>query len=90
MVIEKIIRKEYPIWVKRIKIEDLDLDLCSHKFREYLQNHPHPSEIFVKCNEDGSLNLRLRKKGRMEYRIYDISKHDKMIETKEVLLDIKG
>jgi len=82
MKLLKIIRKEYPIWVTKIKTEELDLDLCSPKFRNFLENSPHPNETFVKCNEDGSFNLRLRKKGRKEYRIYDIIKHENIVEEK--------
>ena len=87
MIIYKIIRKEYPIWVRKFKIEELDPNLCSPKFRNYIENYTPPSETFVKCNEDGSLNMRLRKKGRKEYRIYDIMKHENIVEQKEIRND---
>lgn len=82
MEIYKIIRKAYPKWVRRVKATDLDLNLCSSKFRNHLENHPHPEEVFVKCNEDGSFDLRPRKKGRQEYRLYDVMKHEEIVETK--------
>lgn len=82
MEIYKIIRKKYPRWVKRVKTVDIDLELCSPKFRNYLENHPHPEETFIKCDENGVIDFRPRKKGRKEYRIYDIMKHEEIVETK--------
>lgn len=87
MIIYKIIRKAYPKWVRRIKTSDLDLNLCSLKFKNSVMIGTPPTEVFVKCNEDGSFDLRPRKKGHQEYRLYDIMKHEEIIETKTIKND---
>ena len=80
MKLIKILHKNYPIWVRRFKISDLNLELCSHKFKIYLENHPCLEEVFVKCNKDETFNMRLKKNDRQEYRIYCIIKHETIIE----------
>jgi len=80
MKLIKILHKNYPIWVRRFKTTDLNLELCSYKFRNYLENHSYPEEVFVRCNEDGTFNMRLKKNDHQEYRIYPIIKHEIIIK----------
>lgn len=64
MEVIKINRKGKPLFVRRLKIGDLDKLKCSHKF--LLHGFPDDMVVNVKCYEDGTLDLRGKKE---EYRI---------------------
>lgn len=64
MGIIEIIRKGRPLFVKQIKVGDLDKSKCSNKFLEH--NFSDDYFVNVKCHEDGTLDLRGKKE---EYRI---------------------
>jgi hypothetical protein len=59
-----IVRKGMPLYVKEIRVGELDKTKCSPKFLTH--NLPDDTIVNVKCHEDGTLDLR-GKKG--EYRI---------------------
>lgn len=62
--IKIITRKGLPLYVKEMKLGELDKTKCSPKFLTH--NLPDDTIVNVKCHEDGTLDLR-GKKG--EYRI---------------------
>lgn len=64
MTVTKIIRKSMPVFVKQIRVADLDKSKCSHKFLSH--RFDDDMIIYVKCHEDGTLDLRGKKQ---EYRI---------------------
>ena len=64
MNIIEIIRKSRPIFVKQVKVSDLDKSKCSHKFLTH--NLTVDTIVNVKCYQDGTLDLRGKKE---EYRI---------------------
>ena len=53
---ERILRKKYIIFVKKIKVGDLDKDKLSNKFKSH--NFDDDMIVNVKCNSDGSFDLR--------------------------------
>lgn len=57
-------RKGFPLYVKKMKIGDLDKTRCSPKFLSH--NFPNEMIVNVKCYADGTLDLRGK---RSEYRI---------------------
>ena len=67
-----VIRKEYPITVLIFKVSELDKTKCSNKFQKHSLNKDF--EIYVRCDKDGEILFRGKKQ---EYRLYDISKHEK-------------
>lgn len=64
MEIIKILRKNMPLFVRRMRVGELDKSKCSIKFLSHNLNDD--VIVNVKCYEDGTLDLR-GKKG--EYRI---------------------
>lgn len=64
MEILKINRKGKPVYVRSILISELDKSKCSLKFLSHI--FPISYKIYVKCLEDGTLDLRGKKQ---EYRI---------------------
>jgi len=62
--VKMITRKGIPLYVKEIKLGELDKTKCSPKFLTH--NLPDDTIVNVKCYEDGTLDLRGRKG---EYRI---------------------
>ena len=64
MGIIKIIRKARPLFVKEMKVGDLDKSKCSTKFLTH--NFDDDMVVHVKCLEDGTLDLRGKKE---QYRI---------------------
>jgi hypothetical protein len=64
MEIIKILRKNKPLFVKQIKVGELDKTKCSPKFLLYNLNDS--VIVNVKCYEDGTLDLKCKKE---EYRI---------------------
>lgn len=62
--IKIVVRKGMPLYVKEVRLGDLDKSKCSSKFLSH--NLPDDTIVNVKCHEDGTLDLR-GKKG--EYRI---------------------
>lgn len=60
----EIMRKKYPTVVKLVKVGELDKSRCSDKFLEH--NFPDDMEVYVKCHQDGSFDLRGKKE---EYRL---------------------
>jgi len=68
MKIETVIRKNHEQLVRRMKVENLDINKLSAKF---LSNKIDPkAEVFVKCDEFGNFEFRGKKQ---EYRIYPLS-----------------
>lgn len=64
MEITKILRKNKPLFLKRMKVGQLDKTKCSAKFLSHNLNDD--AIINVKCYEDGTLDLRGKNE---EYRI---------------------
>lgn len=64
MKIKKIIRKGRPLFVKEMKVGELDKSKCSHKFLSHKFNDD--MLVNVKCYSDGTIDLRGKKE---EYRI---------------------
>lgn len=64
MEVIKILRKNMPLFVRKMKVGELDKTKCSTKFL----SHNFNDYVFVnvKCFEDGTLDLRGKKE---EYRI---------------------
>jgi hypothetical protein len=60
----EILRKNMPLFVRRIKVGELDKSKCSTKFLSHNLNDD--VIVNVKCYEDGTLDLRGKKE---EYRI---------------------
>lgn len=60
----QIIRKGRPLFVKQMKVGDLDKSKCSHKFLSH--NLSDDTIVNVKIYENGTLDLRGK---REEYRI---------------------
>lgn len=78
MEIILIIRKNYPIFVTPIKVRDLKWGLCSVKFQRHVELLNDPErEVYVKCDKNGGIDWRLRRGDRYEYRLFDISKHER-------------
>ena len=72
-----VIRKKRPTLVMPIMAKDLDKDMCSSKFLAHIGADVNPETlVYVKCNALGDIVFRPRAKGRREYRIYDVSKHE--------------
>lgn len=59
MEIIKILRKNMPLFVKQIKVGELDKTKCSTKFLSH--NLDDDVIVNVKCYEDGTLDLRGKK-----------------------------
>lgn len=59
-----IIRKNMPIFVKQIKVGELDKTKCSSKFLSH--NLDDNMIVNIKCHENGSMDYRGKKE---EYRI---------------------
>ena len=57
-------RKGWPCFVKPTKVSNLDLSKCSKKFIS--NNFPPDMVVYVKCYENGEIDLRGKKE---EYRI---------------------
>lgn len=64
MEIKEIIRKGRPLFVKVMKVGELDKSKCSHKFLSH--NFNDDVLVNVKCYPDGTIDLRGKKE---EYRI---------------------
>lgn len=64
MEIIRILRKTKPIWVKVVKVGELDKNKCSAKFLSH--NLSDDMCVNLKCDENGTLDLRGNKQ---EYRI---------------------
>jgi hypothetical protein len=64
MEIIKILRKNMPLFVRRVKVGELDKTKCSTKFLSHNLNDD--VIVNVKCYEDGIFDLRGKKE---EYRI---------------------
>lgn len=68
----------HPVLVMPIMAKDLDREKCSSKFLKHIGVDVNPETlVYVKCNALGDICYRPRAKGRVEYRIYDVSKHEK-------------
>ena len=65
--VKEIVRKGLPVYVRAVKIKDLDKSKCSPKFLSH--NFNEETIVYVKCYNDGTLNLRSKKE---EYRIIPI------------------
>jgi hypothetical protein len=63
-MIKEIKRKGRPLFVKMVKVRDLDKTKCSHKFLSH--QFPDDFDVFIKCDENGNIDLRGKKE---EYRI---------------------
>lgn len=68
MEVLKVERKGVPVFVVKKKILELDVTKLSHKFLEH--DFDQDTEVYVKCLEDGTLDLRGNKE---EYRLLPIS-----------------
>ena len=78
MEILSIIRKMRPILVMPIMVKDLDKEKCSNKFLSHIGVDVNAETVvYVKCDALGNINYRPRAEGRTEYRLYDVSKHEK-------------
>lgn len=64
MKITKILRKNRSVFVRQMKVSELDKTKCSPKFLSH--NFDDDLMVNVKCYEDGSFDLRGKKE---EYRI---------------------
>ncbi len=77
MIILSIIRKKYTVLVTPINVVDINRDMCSTKFLSHIDKEDHNIKVvYVKCDAQGNLDLRNKSKGRKEYRIYDVNKHE--------------
>lgn len=63
----KVLRKNHPCYVIQKQVSELDKTKCSHKF--LTNNLPEDSLVFVKCYENGEIDLRGKKE---QYRIIPI------------------
>jgi len=64
----KVIKKGMPVFVIKKKVSELDKTKLSHKFLEH--KFDDNEEVYVKCHENGELDLRGRKE---EYRLIPIT-----------------
>lgn len=64
MKIEQIIRRGKPLFIKKVRVGDLDKNKMSNKFLSH--NFKDDEVVNVKCYQDGTLDLRGKKE---EYRI---------------------
>ena len=64
MEITTVVRKRWPKLVMRMLVRELDKSKCSTKFLSH--NFDDEMVVYVKCFEDGTIDLRGKKK---EYRI---------------------
>ncbi len=64
MEIKEIIRKSRPLFVRVMKVGELDKSKCFHKFLSH--NFKDDMLVNVKCYPDGTIDLRGKKE---EYRI---------------------
>jgi len=64
MEIKEIIRKNRPLFVRVMKVSELDKTKCSHKFLSH--NFNDDLLVNVKCLPDGTIDFRGKKE---EYRI---------------------
>ena len=64
MEIKKIIRKGMPLYVRLVKVSELDKTKCSNKFLSH--NLADDILVNVKCYEDGRFDLRGKKE---QYRL---------------------
>jgi hypothetical protein len=74
-----IIRKEYPVIVKEIRVDELDRAKCSNKFLKHIDNmlQSNPEvKVYVKVSNNGDVDYRKKSGDKLEYRIFDISKHE--------------
>jgi len=60
----KVIKKGMPVFVVRKKVSELEENKLSHKFKTH--NFDKDTEVYIKCYEDGELDLRGKKQ---EYRL---------------------
>lgn len=67
-MIEIYIKKNVPVFVIRMRVGDLDKNKLSNKFLSH--NITDNEEVFVKCDEQGNLDLRGKNQ---EYRTYKIN-----------------
>lgn len=63
-------RRGKPAVVREFRVGDLDKSKCSYSFLQY--KFPDDMIVYVRCHEDGTLDLRGNKK---EYRIIKMDKN---------------
>lgn len=64
----KVVKKGKPVFVKKMKVSDLDPSKLSHKFKTH--GFSSDTEVYVKVYENGDIDLR-GKKG--EYRLIPLT-----------------
>lgn len=64
----KVVKKGRPVFVKKMKVSDLDPSKLSHKFKTH--GFSSDTEVYVKVYENGDIDLR-GKKG--EYRLIPLT-----------------
>lgn len=64
------------MYVTPVKAGDLDRTMCSAKFLTHIELFPDRL-VYVKCDKQGNLDLRTRSGDKKEYRLFDVSKHEK-------------
>lgn len=68
MEIIKVQRKNFPVFVRVMKVKELDMTKCSTKFLSH--NFDDEMIVHIKCLENGTLDLRGKKE---EYRIIPVA-----------------
>jgi hypothetical protein len=64
----KVVKKGKPVFVKKVKVSDLDPSKISHKFKTH--DFPSDTEVYVKVYENGDIDFRGKKE---EYRLIPLT-----------------
>ena len=79
MELTVIIRNDYPVLVRKIKLSEIDRSKCSSNFLKHadmmLQNNPE-AYTYAKVLNNGDFDYRKRGGDKLEYRFYDINKNE--------------
>lgn len=81
--IHKIIHRGKEIWVRPMRVDDLNVRFCNDAFVELITNHPTPEVMFIKCDDHGKFDLRLKNNG-FKYRFRNMMNGYELLETKEI------
>ena len=81
MKIIPIISKGYQIFITPLTYDEIDFSLCSPAFKNHVEKlWPNKDLIIhVKCDSEGNMEYRKAKHNRLEYRIRNIGKIDKVV-----------
>ncbi len=73
--------KNFDIFVLGIPFKDVNLDMCSSKFKTHIANYGPDDLIYVKCDAEGNIDYRHKAGGVTEYRVHMLSKKTLSPET---------